>query len=135
MIRIVLDTSVVVSAVMSPTGPNAQLFNLMATKQIRPYVSEAVLEEYSRVFEYDRLQHLDKRRVARLRDVLERTAVTVKSGGRLKISAHEDDNRIYECAAAAKADYIVTENTRHFKKPYKTTRIVSARQLLGLLVG
>jgi hypothetical protein len=53
----------------------------------------------------------------------------------LTISDHEDDNRIYECAAAATADYIITENTKHFKKPYKTTRIVSARQLLGLLVG
>jgi predicted nucleic acid-binding protein len=53
----------------------------------------------------------------------------------LKISGHEEDNRIYECAVAAKADYIVTENTKHFKKPYKTTKIVNARQLLELLAG
>ena len=57
----------------------------------------------------------------------------MKSRGRLKISGHEDDNRIYECAVAAKADYIVTENARHFKKPYKTTEIITARQLLKLL--
>ena len=55
------------------------------------------------------------------------------SPGRLKISSHEDDNRIYECAVAAKADYIVTENTRQFNKPHKATRIVTARQLLELL--
>jgi predicted nucleic acid-binding protein len=85
MTRVVIDTSVLVSAVISPTGPNA--------------------------------------------------CIVVKSGGRLTISSHEDDNRIYECAAAAKADYIVTENTKHFKKPYKATRIVSARQLLRLLVA
>ena len=64
---------------------------------------------------------------------LKRTAVEVRSRGRLKISSHDDDNRIYECALAAKADYIVTENTKHFKKPYKTTKIVNARQLLDLL--
>jgi len=64
---------------------------------------------------------------------LEDACIKVKSGGRLKISGHEDDNRIYECAAAAKADFIVTENAKHFKKPHKTTRIVSARQLLRLL--
>lgn len=34
---------------------------------------------------------------------------------------------------AAKAGYIVTENTRHFPKPYKITKIVNARQLLKLL--
>ena len=64
---------------------------------------------------------------------MERASVKVKSRGRLKISGHEEDNRIYECAVAAKADYIVTENTRHFKKPYKLTKIVNARQLLKLL--
>ena len=51
----------------------------------------------------------------------------------MKISGHEEDNRIYECAVAANADYIVTENTKHFKKPYKTTKIVNARQLLEVL--
>jgi hypothetical protein len=45
----------------------------------------------------------------------------------------EINNRIYECAVAAKADYIVTENTRHFKNPYKTTKIVTARKLIKLL--
>ena len=133
MIRVVIDTSVLVSAVISTTGPNARLFDFIAAKQLRPYLTEAILEEYSRVFEYERLQHIDKRRVAQLRGVLERTSVEVKPRGRLKISGHEDDNRVYECAAAAKADYIVTENTKHFRKPYKTTRIVNARQLLELL--
>ena len=133
MIRVVLDTSALVSAVISPSGPNARLFDFFTARQIRPYVTDAVLEEYQRVFEYDRLQYLDKRRSARLRSKLEAIGIKGRSPARLKISAHEDDNRIYECAAAAKADYIVTENTRHFKKPCKTTRIVTARALLKLL--
>ena len=133
MIRIVIDTSVLVSAVMSPTGPNAQLFDFIAAKEVRPYLSAAVLEEYDRVFEYERLKHLDKRRISLLRRVLDRVAVRVRPAGRLKISGHEEDNRIYECAVAAKAHYIVTENTKHFSQPYKTTKIVNARQLLKLL--
>jgi putative PIN family toxin of toxin-antitoxin system len=133
MIRVVIDTSVLVSAVISPTGPNAQLFDFIADKEIRPYVTEAVLAEYSHVFDYERLKHLDRRRIARLRGALERAAVKVKSRGRLKISGHEEDNRIYECAVAAKAEYIITENTRHFKKSHKTTKIINARQLLKLL--
>ena len=115
MIRVVIDTSVLVSAVISPTGPNAQLFDSIISKELRPYVTKAVLEEYSRVFEYEHLKHLDKRRVARFLSVMDRAAVRVKSPGRLKVSDHEDDNRIYECAAAAKADYIVTENAKHFR--------------------
>jgi len=34
MIRVVIDTSVLVSAVISPTGPNAQLFDLIADKEM-----------------------------------------------------------------------------------------------------
>jgi len=133
MIRVVLDTNVLVSAVISPNGPNARLFDLIISKQLRPCLTDAVLEEFSAVFEYERLQHLDRRRIARLRGLLERTGVKVRASGRLKISAHEPDNRIYECAAAANADYIVTENARHFGEPYKTTKIITARALLRLL--
>jgi hypothetical protein len=133
MIRVVLDTTVLVSAVISPTGPNAQVFELITTDKIRPYITAAVVEEYHRVFEYKRLQHLDKRRIAKLRSQIEAAGIKVKSRGRLKISEHEEDNRIYECAVAAKADYIVTENTKHFKKPHAYTKIITARQLLKLL--
>ena len=133
MIRVVIDTSVLVSAVISPTGPNAEVFELIIADKIRPYLTTAVVEEYDRVFEYEHLKHLDKRRVAKVRGLLDATAVKVKSRGRLKISSHEDDNRIYECAVAAKAHYIVTENTKHFSKPYKTTKIVNARKLLELM--
>lgn len=133
MTRVVIDTSVLVSAVISPAGPNAQLFDAIAAREIRPYLTTAVLEEYYAVFEYEHLQHLDKRRIARLRGLLEYVAVRVKSPGLLKISGHESDNRIYECALAAKAHYIVTENTKHFTKAHKTTKIINARQLLKLL--
>ena len=133
MIRAVIDTSVLVSAVISPTGPNAQILDLVIAGKIRPYLTAALLEEYDRVFEYEHLRRLDKRRVAKVRGLLIAAAVRVKPRGRLKISIHEDDNRIYECAVAAKADYIVTENTKHFRKPYKTTKIITARQLLKLL--
>lgn len=51
----------------------------------------------------------------------------------LTISEHSSDNRFYECADAAEADYIVTGNLKHFSKPYKTTKIINARQLLRLL--
>src|ERR1039457_976452 len=104
MIRVVLETSVLVSAVMSPTGPNAQVFDLVTAGKVRVYVTEAVLAEYYRVFDNERLQHLDRGEIARLRGLLEKASVKVKSRDLLKISGHDEDNRIYECAAAAKAE-------------------------------
>jgi hypothetical protein len=61
--------------------PNAQLFDFIVNKGIRPYVTEAVLAEYYDVFGYERLKHLDRRRIARLRGVLEGASVKVKSPG------------------------------------------------------
>lgn len=133
MTRVVIDTSVLVSAVISPTGPNAQVFELITQDVIRPYVTAAVIEEYERVFDYDHLKHLDRRRVVSVRGQLIAAAIKVKSAGRLKVSGHESDNRIYECAKAAKARYIVTENTKHFTQPHTYTKIITARQLLHLV--
>jgi putative PIN family toxin of toxin-antitoxin system len=133
MIRIVIDTSVLVAAIISPTGPNAQLIASVLAGKLRPYLTDELLDEYYRVFDYPHLQHLDRRRIARLRGQLETISQKVKSPGRLKVSTHEDDNRVYECAVAAKAHYIVTENTKHFRKPYKLTKIITARQLLKLM--
>ena len=133
MIRTVLDTNVLVSAVISPAGPNAQLLALVVADEIRPYVTNAVIEEYNRVFDYEHLKHLDRRRVAIVSRLLKNTAIKVKSPGRLRLSEDEADNRIYECALAAKAHYIVTGNTKDFPRGHKYTKIVTARQLLRLL--
>jgi putative PIN family toxin of toxin-antitoxin system len=133
MIRVVLDTGVVVSAVISPRGPNAQVFDSITDDKLLPCLSKAVLDEYYRVFSYDRLQHLDRQRIGKLLNLLEKVSVRVRSRRRLELSGDEDDNRVYECAAIAQAGYIITENTKHFKKPYRDTRIVNARQLLALV--
>jgi predicted nucleic acid-binding protein len=51
---------------------------------------------------------------------------------RMEISAspHEGDNRFLECAEAAKADFLVTGNKRHFPKGWKGTKVVNAREFL-----
>ena len=48
----------------------------------------------------------------------------------LTVSPDEPDNGFLECADAAKADYLVTGNLRHFPKEWKTTKVVTARELI-----
>jgi predicted nucleic acid-binding protein len=48
----------------------------------------------------------------------------------LAVSPDERDNRFLECAESAGADFLVTGNRRHFPKVWKTTRIVSTRELV-----
>ena len=95
-------------------------------------ISAAVLTEYESV--------LRRPRFKLTADEIDVTLTNIRKVGRLvsppatlKISDHEPDNRFYECADAAGADYIVTGNTKHFRKGYKKTKIINGRQLLELL--
>jgi putative PIN family toxin of toxin-antitoxin system len=132
MIRVVFDTSILYSATLSTLGPPARAFDLILANLILPCISEDVLKEYREVlFRPELAKHAA--RATLVLEILASVALHVKPEEELHISRDEDDNRFYECAAAARADYIVTGNLRHFNKPYKGTRIVTARQLLELM--
>ena len=52
---------------------------------------------------------------------------------RLEVSSDPDDNRFLECADAARADYLVTGNLRHFPRFWKKTKIITPREFIGLV--
>jgi uncharacterized protein len=133
--RIVIDTNVLISAALKPEGQQALVVQLVAFRAVELYVSEEVLAEYREVFSRPKFAHLGMKAVSHLLALLEREAIRVTPAERLTISKHDSDNRFYECADAAAADYIVTGNTKHFKKPHKTTQIITGRQLLELMTG
>ena len=135
MIRVVFDTSVLYSAVFKQTGLPAAVFDLVVDGLVIPCVSPAVLAEYREVLLERPALRPHRQRALKVLGSLADVAIQVTPNQTLKISDHEEDNRFYECADAAGADYIVTSNTRHFNKPYKTTQIVNARQLLERLAG
>jgi putative PIN family toxin of toxin-antitoxin system len=134
MIRVVFDTNIVYSAIRKSEGLPAKAVDLVVSGQIIPCVSDALLDEYRDVLFRPKLDlHSQRRRL--VLDIFSTLALHVTPTVTLKISSDDDDNRIYECAAEALADYIVTGNTRHFPRPYKATRILTARQLVELLLG
>jgi putative PIN family toxin of toxin-antitoxin system len=136
MIRVVLDTNVLVSALISSQGPNARLFDMVLSGEIQPCVSEDILTEYRGVFVgRPKFRRLSPSRITALIDLLDRVSVKVTPRAVLKLSSHEPDNRIYECAEAARARYIVTGNRKHFAQSYKCIEVVNSRQLLDLLAA
>jgi putative PIN family toxin of toxin-antitoxin system len=134
-LRIVLDTNVLISAAVKPLGRQALVINLVAFRAVELFVSEAVLAEYREVFNRPKFARLPAADVATLLALIEGEATMVTPTTRLEISKHDSDNRFYECADAAQADYIVTGNTRHFTKPHKNTQIISGRELLELMAA
>jgi predicted nucleic acid-binding protein len=57
----------------------------------------------------------------------------VKPSRPLEITRDPDDNIFLECADAARADYLVTGNPRHFPKFWKNTKVITSRELLNIV--
>jgi putative PIN family toxin of toxin-antitoxin system len=132
MIRLVLDTNVLVSANLNDQGLEAVIVSLALNKKVQLCVSAPILEEYERVLLYPRLKFIPKE-VARFLARLRSGSLVVKPTKEVSESTDEADNRFLECAETAVADYLVTGNKRHFPKRWKTTEVVNARESLGFI--
>jgi putative PIN family toxin of toxin-antitoxin system len=128
-IRVVLDTNVVVSAHLNSEGYERSVLDLALSGKLRMVVSEAILQEYESVLRRPKFR-LKPLQVARSLRLLRSAARVVAPYGQLNVARDAGDNRFLECAEAAKADYLVTGNKRHFPKQWRQTLIVNARELL-----
>jgi len=133
--RVVIDTNVIVSALIVPGGQEALVLLLALRRQFEMYVSPAVLAEYHDVLRRPRFKRLKTRDVEAALVNIRKVARSVHPTRTLKVSSHESDNRFYECAAAADADYLVTGNRRHFLVGYGDTKIVTSRKFLEIIAA
>lgn len=134
MILVVLDTNIIVSALLVPAGTQASILLLALRGHIAIAVSPSILAEYEEVLHRPRLK-LQPRRVKSALAAIRKVAQLVEPTQTLSLSTHESDNRFLECAEAAHADYLVTGNTKHFPKSHKETTVVTGRQFLDILSG
>src|SRR5271165_6195143 len=134
MIRAVLDTNIVVSALLSPEGSIASILDLAALQQFRCYVSVPILAEYVDVLGRAYLG-LNQRTTSRAVERLRRSAVIVEPSRQVRACLHAGDNKFLECALDARADYIVTGNVRHFPVRFQDIRVVLPKQFLTTLAA
>ena len=132
MTRVVVDTNVIVSALLVPSGTQASILLLALRGDIALYISPPVLAEYEEVLRRPRLK-LQPRHIEAALGSIREVAHLVEATQTVSISIHESDNRFLECAEAAAADYLVTGNTRHFPQQHKETKAVTGRQFLDIL--
>ena len=131
-LKLVIDTNVVISAALKPEGLQRTTFILAITKPARLYVSQLILEEYADVLSRPELKIRKGLRRQLLQLIRNRSNLVVPSR-RLEVSSDPDDNRFLECADAARADYLVTGNLRHFPRFWKKTKIITPREFIGLV--
>ncbi len=130
-LRLVMDTNVLISAALKPAGLQRTVFLLAITKPARWYVSTPILEEYSEVLSRPELQIRRGLRQQFLQ-LIKNLSYIVAPTRHLEITPDPDDNMFLECADAARADYLVTGNQKHFPRFWKNTKIITPREFIGL---
>lgn len=132
MTRIVIDTNVLVSALLKADGSEAAVLFHVADRELRWCVSPPILAEYKAVLHRPKFARIPGAYIAELLR-LAGEADLLRPSFTLSESAHEPDNRFLECAEAAEANYLVTGNRRHYPSRWKMTEIVNARGLLNAI--
>jgi uncharacterized protein len=131
-LRLVIDTNVLISAAIKPAGLQRTVLLLAITKPARLYLSESILDEYRRVL--GRPELMIRRGLQRqLLQLIKNRAHTVAPRRRLAVTRDPDDNMFLECADAARADYLITGNQRHFPKFWKQTKVITSREFISLV--
>jgi putative PIN family toxin of toxin-antitoxin system len=130
-LRLVLDTNVLISAALKPEGLQRTTLLLATTKPARFYVSAPILEEYAEVLSRPELMIRRGLRLQLLQLIKNRSHMIIPSR-RLDVTSDPDDNIFIECADAARADYLITGNQKHFPPFWKSTKIITARDFINL---
>jgi putative PIN family toxin of toxin-antitoxin system len=130
-LRLVIDTNVLISAALKPEGLERTALILAVTKPALFYVSHPILKEYADVLSRPELA-IRKGIRQQLLQLVKNHSHIVKPSRRLEVCTDRDDNVFIECADAARADYLITGNQKHFPRFWKKTKIITTREFMSL---
>jgi uncharacterized protein len=131
-LRLVVDTNIVVSAALKPDGLQRTVLVLAVTRPARLYVTHAVLAEYREVLARPEFK-IRKGLRQQLLQLLTNRAHLVEPMRVLQVAKDPDDNKFVECADAARADYFITGNAKHFPKFWKNTKVITSREFISIV--
>ena len=132
MIRVVIDTNILVSALLQPSGLPAQVFVLALSGSIQLCVSGEVYAEYEEVMRRPKFNRSEAVIEQTLR-AIRQNGFWIKPAEKIRSCSDPDDDIFLECSQAARAHYLVTGNLKHFPANWANTQIVTARQFLNIV--
>lgn len=118
--KVVVDTSIFISALIGPTGPSRQLIRLCLQRNYIPLFSNTLFCEYESVVSRREILSqcpLDQEEIYELFQALISVSqwVSIYYIWRPNLN-DEADNHLIELAVAGSAKFIITNNIRDFKK-------------------
>ena len=111
--RLVIDTNVFVSGLISGAGSPAQILKAIDDKKVIHLVSDPIVEEYLRVLNYPQIRNFKKitdEFVADIAAYLVYQTERVELVSSLKLSPDSDDDVFLETAVDGRANWLVTND-------------------------
>lgn len=122
MTRLVLDTNVLVSAILNPRGKPALILKLALRGVIELVISRAIIEEMNKVLHYPKLLKLLKKNKVSVEEVeafinnIDTIAEITKGELVLEVIKEDPtDNIILACAVEGGADFIISGDSHLLK--------------------
>ncbi len=135
--RIVLDTNVVISAFLSPSGPPAQIVDAWQRREFMVIVSQAVIAEYQRALEYDHIRKRHRMTNEQLDELISgfhERGTLVALDETINIVRDPNDNHLIECAVAESATYNVSGDSHLLEVgEHRGIYIVTPRAFLAVM--
>ena len=131
--RLVVDTNILVSALLAAASLPAQLVVLWRTGRFELLTAAEQLDELMRVTRYPKIRaRLAPALAGRLINDLRGLAVMVETLPKVDVSPDSDDNYLLALAAVGSADFLVTGDKRDLLGlgTYQGARIVTVRDFL-----
>jgi putative PIN family toxin of toxin-antitoxin system len=138
--RAVLDTNVIVSAVLSSSGPPDAILRAWRRGRFQLIISAPLLQELVGVLARPAIRRragFSPEESAELVATIADTAVVVEPSDEIHVFAEDpDDNRLLEAAVAARADYIVSGDKLVVAlASFRDSQIISPARFLVLLTA
>jgi len=133
--RVILDTNVLVSALISPKAAPDRLYQAWRARTFELLTSEEQLQEFRRVTRHPRLRkYLHPSAAGAMLNEVRLLAAVVTDLPRVKASVESADLFLLAIALAARANYLVTGDKRILALGrFSQTRIVDVAGMLELL--
>jgi uncharacterized protein len=132
MIRVVLDTNIILSSLLQPLGPPAKVMFLARLGFLQLCVTGPIYAEYEEVMRRPRFSRISASISPTLQFIRE-SGLWVRPLESLRVCKDPDDNIFVECAEQAGASWLVTGNVQDFPPQWRNTEIATPRSFLDRL--
>lgn len=138
MLRVVLDTNIIVSGLISKRGTPADILKAWRHREFVLLLSTEIILEIERVLDYPKIAKKYGLRPAKQKQVIalfKKYAVLVEPADiKAPISSEPDDDKFLTCAVAGQADFVVSGDSDLLElKTYGGIEVVTGGRFLVAL--